>query len=151
MKQLMTLIFAGILGLPAAAQETDTSVETPVAAPYIVSAGDLTLADFLWLNRVIVVFADTDRDPAFQKQMDLLNVRPLDLIERELIIITDTDPSAKSAIRTELRPRGFSLVLIDLDGRVKLRKPSPWSVRELVHSVDKSTIRREEIRNDMGE
>jgi hypothetical protein len=29
---------------------------------------------------------------------------------------------------------------------VKLRKPSPWSTRELVHSIDKTQLRRDEVR-----
>lgn len=145
MKQLLPLIFAGLVAFSASAQDTATGGEELVVTPVILPATDLSLDDFLWLNRVIVVFADTERDPAFQKQMALLTERPIDLIEREVVLIIDTDPKERSAIREKLRPRGFSLVLVDLDGQVKLRKPLPLSVRELVHSIDKSTLRREEI------
>ncbi len=67
------------------------------------------------------------------------------LIERDVILITDTDPSAASEIRTKLRPRGFMLVLIGKDGQIKLRKPLPWTVRELSRSIDKMPIRLQEI------
>jgi hypothetical protein len=30
----------------------------------------------MWVNRLVVVFADTDRDPAFLRQMELLRGRP---------------------------------------------------------------------------
>ena len=49
------------------------------------------------------------------------------------------------AIRAKLRPRGFSLVLIDKDGEAKLRKPLPWDVREITHAIDKFPLRRQEI------
>lgn len=146
MKQLITLLIAGMLGLSANAQDSAGSGEAELPGPEIVSAADVTLSDFLWLNRLIVVFADTDRDPAFRKQMELLTVRPNDLAERDVVVVIDTNPAEKSDFREQLRPRGFSLVLVDMDGRVKLRKPAPWSTRELVHSIDKTQIRRDEVR-----
>ena len=78
--------------------------------------------------------------------MELLKVRPNDLVERNVVVVVDTNPADKTDFREQLRPRGFSLVLVDLDGRVKLRKPSPWSTRELVHSIDKTQLRRDEVR-----
>jgi hypothetical protein len=65
---------------------------------------------------------------------------------RDVIVITDTDPAARSALRRELRPRGFNLVLIDKDGRVNLRKAEPWDVREISRQIDKMPLRQEEIR-----
>jgi len=65
-------------------------------------------------------------------------------------VLTDTDPAAKSALRTALRPRGFGLVLIDKDGEVKLRKPAPWSTREISRSIDKWPTRQQEIREKLG-
>ena len=64
-----------------------------------------------------------------------------------MVVITDTDPDAKSALRTKLRPRGFMLVLIGKDGGVKLRKPAPWDVRELTRVIDKTPERQQEVRD----
>ena len=55
-----------------------------------------------------------------------------------------------SELRKELRPRGFGLVLLGKDGQVKLRKPSPWDVREITHAIDKWPIRLKEIRDEQG-
>jgi len=68
-----------------------------------------------------------------------------ELINRDVVIITDTDRSDRSDIRTKLRPRGFQLTLIGKDGGVKLRKPFPWDVRELSRQIDKMPIRKQEI------
>jgi hypothetical protein len=146
MKQLITLLIAGLLGLSAHAQDAASGTVPEITGPKTVSATDVSPSDFLWLNRLIVVFADTDRDPAFRKQMELLEVRPNDLAERDVVVVVDINPADKTEFREQLRPRGFSLVLVDLDGRVKLRKPSPWSTRELVHSIDKTQLRRDEVR-----
>lgn len=65
---------------------------------------------------------------------------------RDVVVIVDTDPDAKSELRTKLRPRGFMMVIVGKDGGVKLRKPSPWTVREITRQIDKMPLRQEEIR-----
>lgn len=124
-----------------------TPVERWTADPSTVfNADEVNLEDFQWLARPVVVFANTPADPAFIRQIDLLLARPGELVERDVVVITDTDPSAESSVRRKLRPRGFQLTLIGKDGAVKLRKPRPWDVRELSRSIDKMPIRQQEIR-----
>ena len=113
----------------------------------ILDAKDVALADFQWLSRPIVVFANTPADPRFQEQIDKLLARPDALIIRDVVVITDTDPDARTAIRLALRPRGFMLVVIAKDGTVNLRKPFPWDVRELGRAIDKMPLRQQEIRD----
>lgn len=146
MKQLLAIFISAFLANAAHAQAAEQPAQA-LNSLTILPASQAELADFLWLNRVLVVFADTERDPAFRQQMDMLQTRPSDLIERDVIVLTDTNPAEASAIREELRPRGFGLVLIDKDGKVKLRKPSPWSAREITHSIDKMPSRIEELRD----
>lgn len=110
-------------------------------------AVEANLNDFLWEKRPIVVFADTPRDPAFIRQLDLLEAREDALLDRDVVILTDTDPKAMSELREKLRPRGFMLVLIGKDGDVKLRKPFPWDVRELSRAIDKMPMRQQELRD----
>ena len=54
-------------------------------------------------------------------------------------------PDAKLPLRQRLRPRGFMLVLVGKDGVVELRKPLPWTVREITRSIDKMPIRQREV------
>lgn len=117
----------------------------------ILEAADVDLDAFRWIKRPVVVFADSPADPAYVQQMQLLT-RELDAVkDRDIIIITDTDPAAQTALRTKLRPRGFMLALIGKDGQVKLRKPLPWSVRELSRTIDKMPMRQQEIRDRRGD
>ena len=94
-----------------------------------------------------MVLADSPDDPRFLEQLRLLEERLPDLKERDVVVITDTDPSQQTDLRQALRPRGFMLVLIGKDGGIKLRKPSPWSVREISRVIDKMPMRRQEIRS----
>ncbi|MEM9871198.1 MAG: DUF4174 domain-containing protein [Pseudomonadota bacterium] len=105
------------------------------------------MQQFVWEKRPIVVFADSPNDPNFGLQMEYLQERVADLAERDVIVLTDTDPGAAGPLREALRPRGFMLVLIGKDGGVKLRKPFPWDVRELSRTIDKMPVRQREIRD----
>jgi hypothetical protein len=120
------------------------AAEDPGFAP--LDAASVKLSDFLWQKRPVVVFADTPADPAFAEQMQLLESRWPELSERDVVVITDTDPAAETEVRQKLRPRGFALVLVGKDGTVALRKPFPWDVRELTRAIDKMPMRREEMR-----
>ena len=143
MRKLITLLTAVFLAPGAGAAE---SVEAAwLSEPSrIFDASEVDLAELLWIARPVVVFANTARDPNFIEQMEEIMARMDQLVERDVIVVTDTDPEARSDLRVKLRPRGFSMVLIGKDGQVKLRKPLPWSVREISRSIDKMPMRRRE-------
>lgn len=120
---------------------------TPVLAQISVpvSANSVVLADLYLHKRIVVVFADSDADPAFVHQMEMLALNTADLAERDVILLTDTTPDTPSELRKKLRPNGFSLVIMDKDGSNTLRKPRPWSTREIVRVIDKFSSRRDEL------
>lgn len=141
MKSLFTVLVIAMGSTAAVAQDTALDV----SAPLVTEAESLD--PFLWTARPVIVFADTPNDPRFIEQMNLLEAGKSALFERDVVVIVDTDPDAGSVIRRQLRPRGFQLAIIGKDGQVKLRKPSPWSVREITRSIDKMPMRRQEIRD----
>jgi hypothetical protein len=100
---------------------------------------------FEWAQRPIVIFANSDRDPNFISQMEFLSQDIKALKERDIVVLVDTNPSIPSALRKKLRPHGFAFILIGKDGQVKLRKPSPWNIREIARVIDKMPIRQQEI------
>ena len=110
-------------------------------------AGDTELESFLWQARPILVFADTPADPRFEQQLAMLEAEIDRLAERDVVILTDSDPSARGPIRTKMRPRGFQVVLVEKDGSVTLRKPFPYSVREITRTIDKTPLRQQEVRD----
>jgi Domain of unknown function (DUF4174) len=134
MRPFYAFVFAALLPLTASAQDF---------APQ--PAAGVVFADQLYVTRPIVVFADAPNDPNFLRQMELLARNYAELDERDVILVTDTDPAAKTEWRTKLRPRGFSLVIMDKDLRPVVRKPLPWDVREITHAIDKMPLRRTEM------
>ncbi|MBT52911.1 MAG: DUF4174 domain-containing protein [Mameliella sp.] len=142
-KRLIAAVFVGGFASLSAAQGAETSDE-----PFemILPASETSLEDWLWLKRPVVVFADNAADPRYVEQMALLSERLDALDERDVVIITDTDPAARSSVRQTLRPRGFMLAIIAKDGTIVARKPAPWSEREISRSIDKLPLRQQEQR-----
>ncbi len=141
MNRILPLVLSAIIPLAAMAQDAPDPAPDDLIRP----ADDIDLSEFLWISRPIVVFADTPADPRFIDQVAILQAEAARLRERDVVVLTDADPAAKSPIRQKLRPRGFMLVLIGKDGSVRLRKPLPWSVREIVASIDKTPERKREV------
>jgi len=148
MNRILAILIVTILAaLGPAAQ-----AENGVAADDIILPGEsVTLEDFIWLKRPLVVFADSPNDPRYIQQMQYITDRLDVLADRDVVVLTDTDPRGDSALRTKLRPRGFMLTLIGKDGSVYLRKPAPWSVREISRVIDKMPLRQQEIRDRRGD
>jgi len=148
MKTLYTLVLLLLVPVPLWAENAPAPVEpaaqeTPAVGP--IAAADVMLDELMFLRRPVVVFADSPADPTFIRQMQLIERDLPALDQRDVVVIVDTDPAAKSAIRQKLRPRGFSLVLMEKDLKPVIRKPLPWDVREIVAAIDKFPLRRQEM------
>ncbi|WP_371226525.1 DUF4174 domain-containing protein [Roseovarius sp. 2305UL8-3] len=150
MKPLFALVFLSFLPAASLAQTADVAAE-PAIEEVILGDGIDNLNEFVWIKRPIVVFADSPADPRYIQQMEFLNAEFGELAERDVVVLTDTDPSANSALRDRLHPRGFMLVLIGKDGTIYLRKPLPWDVREISRTIDKMPMRKQEIRDRRGD
>lgn len=174
MKQVLTIAFAVFLtgagGIAGFAQATDGTgsgptpganteqmpengtengaEDGPATGPLgmpIYDAAEISLDDFLWTHRLLVVLADSRADPAFDRQIRFILEREQAMIDRDVVLITDSDPAARSQARTRLRPRGFMLAIIDKDGEIKQRRPSARDGREIIQTIDKFPSRREEF------
>ncbi|TJZ93760.1 DUF4174 domain-containing protein [Paracoccus gahaiensis] len=135
--------------LPPVSRQPDPPVPvvSPLAegSPVLLDAAEVTPQQFLWNARPVVVFADTPDDPAFLQQVAALERDSRALAARDVVVVVDSDPAANSLWRQQLRPRGFSLVVIDKDGQVKIRRPSLWDAREIGRAIDRLPLRRQEI------
>ena len=133
---------------PAHTAPAQVTVTTPQAGPQLeyLLATEIAPSQLLYRKRTVVVFADTPADPAFTVQMVALETQAGPLVDRDVVVISDSEPGDRSAWRQWLAPVGFSLVIVDKDGQVKQRKPQPWDVREIVRAIDKFPSRLEELR-----
>ena len=141
------LVAASVLATDASQSERSALSIWEEAPDTIFDARDVDLDAFRWVARPVIVFADSPLDPAYKEQIDLLTARIEELVKRDVVLITDTAPTENSDIRRKLRPRGFMLTVVSKEGRVILRKPFPWNVREISRSIDKLPIRKQEIRD----
>lgn len=144
LRRSVLLASLALLSMQLPAHAADRTEEP--SAPIILQGTETTLAEWLWIKRPVVVFADNPADPRFQEQIALLTQRYAALEERDVVVIADSDPAAQSAVRRALRPRGFALVVMAKDGSIVTRKPRPWSVREITRQIDKLPLRQDEIK-----
>lgn len=146
MKLFLAFVLAAFLPAPLIAQDAAETM-----TPALIQPGtESDLSEFLWKNRVVAVFADSPDDPRFHEQIERLSQGAEALFDRDVVVLVDTDPAANSVLRQKLRPRGFVLVLVGKDGGVKLRKPTPWTVRELTRTIDKFPSRMREVEERRG-
>lgn len=138
------LMIAALIAAPfaASADTYETWLDDPTR---VFTSDEVDLDDLKWQLRAVVVFGQGENDPLFREQLELINARIDEMVERDVIVIADTDPNTLSDLRRKLRPRAFMLVLMDKAGQVELRKPAPWDVRELSRSIDKMPLRQQEI------
>lgn len=141
-RMICALLVAPFLLVPFAAWAQDTAQPAVVAMDAAEEQPELS--DLLWIARPLVIFADSKNDPRFIQQMEMLAELMTDLEDRRVVVLTDTDPAANGPLRRTLRPRGFGLVLIDTDGSVVQRRPTPTTVRELANLIDRLPSRRQE-------
>lgn len=151
MKKALLFPLLVSLAAPLCADDVSTIEAWRAEPEQVFDAHAVTLVELEWQARAIVVFANSPFDPQYIRQVDLLLRDIGDLVERDVMLITDTDPAEPSDLRIKLRPRAFMLALIGKDGQVKLRKPAPWDVRELSRSIDKTPLRQQEVRDRRAE
>ena len=150
MKTLPSLLLALVIGLLwsiGAMAQNNSEDQLAITDLTLEENTGLAIEDFLWQKRVFIIFSDSPFDPNFIEQVGFLEQGISDLMEREVVVLMDSQPAVESAIRAELRPRGFAIILIGKDGIIYLRKPTTWNVREISNTIDKFPIRQQELRS----
>ena len=135
-KFLVAMIFSALPGIGVAEDIPTISTVGP----------ETTLEDFAWTHRPLLVFANSPNDINFDRQVNMLRDNIAELEERNVVVLLDSEPQAKTILRKKVRPRGFVVILVGKDGQIKLRKPFPWDVRSLSRAIDKMPMRRQEMK-----
>src|SRR6056297_482173 len=121
---------------------------------------DVSLDQFQWNNRLLVLFANDSTQEAYQDQMDLLKSHNDGVLERDLVIFSIfdnqcsllgdqiiSDASARE-IRQRLSPASsYSIYLIGKDGGVKLKREQVLEIEELFSVTDRMPMRQREMRD----
>lgn len=121
------------------------------------------LNDHRWKNRVILILSDKAECEPCQKQLEELNKIPAELIERKLKIYSSIPGQSrinfdqkveseqnwsKSSThkRYSKKEHDFEVVLIGLDGGVKLRQHALLTNADLLQKIDAMPMRAGEMR-----
>ena len=105
------------------------------------------LADYKWSQRPVLIFAPDPQDSDFKDQLSELREAREGLAERDIVVLTDTDPDALGRLRTALAVDSFEIMLVGKDGGVKLRQDKPLTARALFDTIDAMPMRRREMAN----
>jgi len=113
----------------------------------------------LWKDRLILVLADSYENPKFTKQLREFNTNTDDLQERKLIVYQITPTSYQKGIkksntiknntlytRYNSSNEDFKIILIGLDGGIKLESNKVISSSQIFDQIDQMPMRKQELR-----
>ncbi len=118
------------------------------------------LSDHEWKNRIVLILADQPQNEALDRQLTLFKNEKNGMEERKLIVYSITPDQYKtgwqkkkwkkseklySQYKKENAP--FEVILLGLDGRVKLRQTEILPTQKLFSVIDAMPMRRNELRN----
>ena len=116
--------------------------------------------DHQWKNRVLIVSTNNEKGIEFQKQINLLENLDQELKERKLIVYQISDnkyklnftesykllnSSSKKYVSTK---DGLQILLIGLDGGIKLKQNSILTAEKLFAIIDGMPMRKHELRKN---
>tara|TARA_R110002126_G_scaffold291063_2_gene450223 strand:+ start:28377 stop:28802 length:426 start_codon:yes stop_codon:yes gene_type:complete len=111
-----------------------------------------------WVNRVLLIFSDDKKDERLIKQIEVFSQEKQSLAERKLLIYHFSENQFtpefntvwfSSTLKTKKYKRkseNFKVVLIGLDGGIKLEQTSLLSTEKLFAIIDGMPMRRREIK-----
>jgi hypothetical protein len=124
------------------------------------AAQNYDLSQYLWKNRLLLLFAPHRSHPLFDSLHRSVATRKAEVSDRDLVVfeIFDSDPSRvnNAPIGSEtarlLREKfsvdreEFNVILIGKDGGVKLNRNDQTNLNEIFALIDSMPMRREEMR-----
>jgi len=119
------------------------------------------LEKHLWNDRVLLIITSSLENSGFEKQMVELNSNLKALEERKLVVYQITPQAYRTIIpeksewsnnlklskRFSSSEHSFKIVLIGLDGGVKLEQNTFLSTKKLFNKIDAMPMRRSKIKN----
>ncbi len=117
------------------------------------------LDEYLWKNRLVLVYTEDRSGNLYKEQIDVLKGDIAGLEDRKLVIYHYTPDVVKKGLEdgkwkkrddrsekfTETKGN-FEVLLLGLDGRVKLRQQTLLTREKLYSTIDAMPMRQSEIR-----
>ncbi|WP_169739501.1 DUF4174 domain-containing protein [Thioclava pacifica] len=111
--------------------------------PLVVSRGDLS--EYLWTNRVVLIFAPSAQDPDYRVASEMIVERRSGLRERDIVVLAETAPEQGGVLRVKFGVDGFRMLLIGKDGGIKMDEPAPIPAETLFATIDAMPMRQREM------
>lgn len=130
-----------------------------ISVSRVQAGGDQPLSAYRDKNRVLLVFAPSEKTAAYQAQMKLWHEEKSGFEDRQLVVLhllADHKPSsadesaAALAKRFDVDPQSFAVILIGKDGHGAYRSKEPVTADALYSRIDAMPMRREEMRRQKG-
>ena len=126
------------------------------------SGDDVSLNQFRWENRIVVMFARSSDSALYKHQVNKFSSHKDGFYDRDLILISIFDKecatldeeiisdSSANDIRSKLSPPNdvYSIFLIGKDGGIKLKQNEYLGPEELFRVIDRMPMRMREMKND---
>ena len=120
-----------------------------------------SLKEHLWKNRVVLIITSDSGSEIYTSQIEAFNIDSQEFEERKLIIYkifpdkykVDTPKDNSWVLDSKLytkynsNARDFKIMLIGLDGGVKLEQHKVLTSKELFSTIDSMPMRSSELRN----
>jgi hypothetical protein len=118
------------------------------------------LEKHIWKERVLLVFSKDEKSEKSQKQLEILSKGKKGLSERKLEIYSFTPELFTINFQKYWREstylfkkhgdlwNDFQVILIGLDGRVKMKQTSVLELKELFARIEGMPMRKIEVRNE---
>ncbi|MDX5422448.1 MAG: DUF4174 domain-containing protein [Hymenobacteraceae bacterium] len=142
---------------------------TYVLIPLLVAQGayaqptamkQLSLEDYQWKNRLLLVFSPAADNAAYTRQKELIRKAPEGLEERDMLVIEllsadkvhlageEQQELKGDALRKrfEVPQDQFAVLLVGKDGTEKYRSQKPVELQQIYNTIDQMPMRREEMR-----
>ncbi|MEM6515799.1 MAG: DUF4174 domain-containing protein [Bacteroidota bacterium] len=117
------------------------------------------LKEHEWKNRVVLILKNSSKNEIFENQLTVLKLNKDGLRERKIIVYSieptkyqrGTDPDENEFFSTKLyqkfneQNKDFKIVLIGLDGFVKLEQSEFLPIETLFAKIDTMPVRRNEL------
>ncbi|MEM6264518.1 MAG: DUF4174 domain-containing protein [Bacteroidota bacterium] len=118
------------------------------------------LSSLQWKNRLVIVLANDEEDPLFTQQMKELSASVAGLSERRIVVYQvlpkvfrkglnraeGWQNSSKLYQQFKRSSSGFEVILIGLDGGIKLREEALVTCEQLFGLIDQMPMRKAEMR-----
>ncbi len=122
---------------------------------------EFNLTQYRWQHRVVLVFAPSERSPAYQQQLQAWQANSAGIQDRDLKLVKvlgtgesqadgqPISPAAAARLRQQfdIALEEFAVILVGKDGTEKQRQQAPIDLTELFSTIDAMPMRQQEMRD----